>query len=153
MRAAVVLLEADRVAAIERRRDGTLYYLFPGGTVEPGETPEEAACREAEEELGVSVALERLVAEVWRDGNRQLHFLASIRGGEFGSGHGPEMVGDQGPAGTYRAVWLPLRTLEAFPLRPRTLAGLVRSAYQLGWPSEVLRVNDVTAPLPRASHQ
>jgi len=57
MRAAVVIVENGRVALIERVRDGRTYFVFPGGGVEVGETPENAAVREAEEELGVNVKL------------------------------------------------------------------------------------------------
>ena len=62
-RARVVIVEHDRVALIRRVRDGHTYYLFPGGGVEPGETPLEAARREAYEELGVNVELGPLVHE------------------------------------------------------------------------------------------
>lgn len=54
-RSAVVLVERDRVALIRRTRQGHTYYMFPGGGVELGETDEEAAVREAREELGVDV--------------------------------------------------------------------------------------------------
>lgn len=60
-RAAVILLNAaGEVALIERRRDGLHYFLFPGGAVETGETVEQAAVREAAEELGLRVAIARL---------------------------------------------------------------------------------------------
>ncbi len=36
-------------------------YGLPGGVVEPGETPPQAAVREAREEIGVEIALEYLV--------------------------------------------------------------------------------------------
>ncbi len=54
-RAAIFLLEGDRVALIERHRQGQHYFTFPGGHVDEGETPEQAAVREAREELGLEV--------------------------------------------------------------------------------------------------
>ena len=53
---------ALHIALIERVRDGTTYYVFPGGIVEEGETAPAAAMREAFEELGVYVELHRTAA-------------------------------------------------------------------------------------------
>ena len=50
-RAGVVLIEDGKVALIERHRAGLDYFVFPGGGVDDGETPEQAAVREAMEEL------------------------------------------------------------------------------------------------------
>jgi 8-oxo-dGTP diphosphatase len=60
-RAAVVLICTDKIALIERHRNGRHYYVFPGGKVEAGETPARAAAREAEEELGLVVKIERTI--------------------------------------------------------------------------------------------
>ncbi|MGE6376002.1 NUDIX domain-containing protein [Peribacillus muralis] len=46
-------MEKDKVAMLRRNREGTEYYVFPGGGIEKGETPETAAKREAFEELGL----------------------------------------------------------------------------------------------------
>jgi 8-oxo-dGTP pyrophosphatase MutT (NUDIX family) len=47
MRAAVVIVENGRVALIERVRDRHTYFVFPGGRAEDGESPQQAAVREA----------------------------------------------------------------------------------------------------------
>jgi 8-oxo-dGTP diphosphatase len=105
LRSAVILLEDGQLALIRLERAGRVYYLLPGGGVEPGETLVEAARREAEEELGLRVTVGRLVAEVLYHDNRQFYFLARRAGGEFGSGISEEMIGWAGPeAGTYQAV-------------------------------------------------
>ncbi len=40
---------------------------FPGGKIEPGETPEQALVREIREELDMEIAVERLVTDVSYD--------------------------------------------------------------------------------------
>jgi len=53
---ACALLDADKRILITRRPAGKAMaglWEFPGGKIEPGETPEEAVVRELREELGV----------------------------------------------------------------------------------------------------
>jgi 8-oxo-dGTP pyrophosphatase MutT (NUDIX family) len=87
-RSAVVILEHGKVVLIRRVRAGQTYYLFPGGGIEEGETPEGAAVREAYEELGVVVALDRLLAMVQFEASAQYYYLARVVGGVFGTGTG-----------------------------------------------------------------
>ncbi|WP_070019963.1 NUDIX hydrolase [Streptomyces nanshensis] len=60
--AAAVVVDAGRVLMIRRRvREGRLLWAFPGGEVEPGETPEQAAVRETREEVALEVAAFRVL--------------------------------------------------------------------------------------------
>jgi len=62
--AAVALVDADGRVLIARRPAGKAMaglWEFPGGKVNPGETPEEALIRELKEELGIDVT-ERCLA-------------------------------------------------------------------------------------------
>jgi mutator protein MutT len=62
--ATVVLLRPDRSVFLIRRLRGMAFggmWAFPGGALEEGESPVEAAVRELEEETGVVVAPETLV--------------------------------------------------------------------------------------------
>ncbi|MRB25020.1 NUDIX domain-containing protein, partial [Bacillus thuringiensis] len=52
--AAIIVLEG-KIALIKRIREEERYYVFPGGGIEEGETPEEATKREVYEELGVHI--------------------------------------------------------------------------------------------------
>jgi len=61
-----ILARADELLLI-RRADGVAkggYWCFPGGHVEPGETPRRAVCRELAEELGIEVAPTRRLGSV-----------------------------------------------------------------------------------------
>ena len=128
MRAAVVIVENGRVALIERVRVRHTYFKFPGGRVETGESPQQAAVREAYEELGVSVELRDLISVTYRDGREQRFYLASITGGTFGTGRGTEMTTSGTTAkGTYRPVWVDLTILTELDVRPRALSKALAS--------------------------
>jgi len=138
MRAGVILVDGTSIALIERVRDGRRYYLFPGGQVELGETPEIAAIREAREELGLDVEISRLVARATFRGNEQRYYLAQKTGGRFGAGGGAEMTGrDLHGAGSYRAVLWPVSALSTIDVRPSELARLVERAHSSGWSADV----------------
>jgi 8-oxo-dGTP pyrophosphatase MutT (NUDIX family) len=129
--ARVVIVENGRVALIERVRAGRTYYLFPGGGVEPGETPEQAAVREACEELGVDVELRELLHDEVYDRIRYRYFAAEIVGGEFGTGLWPDHADMDENArernGTHEAVWLPIAELAGLDVRPPELVRLLES--------------------------
>ena len=143
-RAAALIVRDGQVALIERRttRRG-LYYVFPGGGIEDDETPLEAAAREVEEELGLTVTVGHLVADVRYNGNQQLYFAAEITGGAFGAGQGAEILGQVAPdAGSYTPVWLPLADLLQRPVYPRGVAEIVVTAATRGWPAEPITIVD-----------
>ncbi len=142
-RAAVILIQNDKIALIERHRQGLHYFAFPGGKIEGEETPAQAAGRETQEELGLSVKVGRMVAEIWYLGNPQYYFLAEPIGGRFGHGTGSEM--SSSPAtkkGTYLPVWLGLDQLVNQPVLPKLMAKYVLMAQQGGWPGTPLVVTD-----------
>ena len=133
-RAAVVLIENGKVALIERHRQGLHYFTFPGGHVDPGETPEHAAVRETEEELGLKVEIRKLLAEIWWHEKPQYYYLAETVGGVFGTGQGKEMLNPLPEKGTYQPVWVSIDELLDRPVRPGSMAEIVVRAKTEGWP-------------------
>lgn len=138
-RAAVILVQDGKVALLERNRPDKHYFVFPGGGVDRGETPEQAATREAEEELGLQVAILRLVAEVWYNNLPQYYYLAEITGGVFGSGKGKEMSSPtESEQGSYHPCWIPIEDLTELPVLPTIVARYVQQACLEGWPDQPL---------------
>lgn len=61
MRAQVVVLRANEILLARHVKNGRSFWVLPGGSIEPGETPEEAAQREMCEESGLAIRIERLL--------------------------------------------------------------------------------------------
>lgn len=119
-RSAVIVIEQRNVALIKRVKNGCCYYTFPGGKVEEHETVEEAAIREAYEELGLVVTLGRCFLQVPYNG-MQYYYFAKRQRGIFGSGTGAEFIA-MSPHDTYEAVWMPLRALLQHDIIPIEVA-------------------------------
>ena len=58
----VIIFSRDRKEILLIKRRDIPVWVLPGGGIEPEETPEKAAVREAEEETGFSVAITRKIA-------------------------------------------------------------------------------------------
>ena len=139
-RSGIILIQNDKLALIERHRNGLHYFIFPGGGIDEGETPQQAAIREAEEELGIIVEIRQKIAEVLINENTQHYFLAEKISGEFGSGTGEE-YGEYNPAyGTYLPLWMPLKDVLNNNILPRELAELVVRFAHEGWPSVTVTI-------------
>lgn len=143
IRAGIVLIEDNKVALIERHRAGLHYFVFPGGGVNEGESPEEAAVRETMEELGIEVAIKQKVAEIQIGRkSRQVYFLVDQTNGEFGTGAGEEYT-DSDPndpeEGIYFPVWMPIDELLLHDkIYPVAVARLVVKSVQEGWAQDAV---------------
>lgn len=147
IRAGIVLIQDNKVALIERHRAGLDYFVFPGGGVDEGESPEQAAIRETMEELGVQVTIKQKVAEVQLGKrSRQVYFLAEQTGGEFGTGTGEEFTvsdPDHPQQGIYIPIWMAIEELPRHTnIYPGEVSRLVVKAVKEGWPPEPLVISE-----------
>jgi 8-oxo-dGTP diphosphatase len=141
-RSGIILIEKNKLALIERHRAERHYFAFPGGGVDEGETLEQAAIREAEEELGIVVEIRQKVAEVIFNGMPQYYFLAKKLSGEFGTGTGEE-YGEFNPEhGAYHPLWMPLADVPNNNVLPRELADLVVRFAKEGWSAEPVIISE-----------
>lgn len=140
IRAGGILIEDNKLALIERHRGTRHYFSFPGGGVDKGESFEQAAIREMEEELGLQVKVVRKIADVTFNGKMQYYFLVEKLGGEFGTGSGEEYGGYDPAYGTYEPLWLPIVDLPKHNVLPPQLAKLVFRSLTEGWPLEEIMI-------------
>jgi len=68
---ALVLIENTRVLVAKRPQGDTLAGLweFPGGKIEPGESPVEALIRESYEEMGILITVNTLLTTIMYSGS------------------------------------------------------------------------------------
>lgn len=127
--ARTVLIDDDgRLVAIKRTRPGqTPYWTTAGGEVEPDETTQAAAAREAAEELGAVVRMGPqvfLTTTPRREGVQVQHFfLARLIGIDQSLRTGPELADPT--RGTYETVRIPLADLTDVDLRPVELRNFI----------------------------
>lgn len=120
-RAAVVIVKNNKVGLIKRIRNGSVYYVFPGGGIEDGEHPETGAKREALEELGVKVNVTECFAKLEFNGI-QYFFLAEIIEGVFGTGQGEEYTDENRDRGTYLPIWIDIKKLSSLDVKPKEIS-------------------------------
>lgn len=120
-RAAVVIVKNNNVGLIKRIRNGSVYYVFPGGGIEEGEHPKTGAEREAFEELGVKVNVTECFAKLEFNGT-QYFFLAEIIEGVFGTGQGEEYTDENRDRGTYLPIWIDIKKLSSLDVKPKEIS-------------------------------
>jgi 8-oxo-dGTP diphosphatase len=120
-RAAVFLRRGESLLLIRRVKFGEVYDAIPGGKIEPGETPGEAAAREVMEETGLTVSLTGPVLTLHNQGRVETYFDGIPGKGDAVLG-GPEAAKNS-PENSYSLEWVPVGDLSDRPIRPEALRG------------------------------
>lgn len=126
-RGAAIIIQEGKLALIKRIRDKDVYYVFPGGGIEEGESLEEATVREVYEELGIHIQIERLGKKVNYNGT-QYFYEAIIVGGVFGNGKGEEFT--RNDRGKYIPMWVPIKDVLNINIKPLEVGEYVYRLYE-----------------------
>jgi ADP-ribose pyrophosphatase YjhB (NUDIX family) len=82
--AAVIFDENDRIMLVKSTYQRFHPWGLPGGSLEYGESPEEAVRREVWEETNLKVNIERFIfVKTWTPDRVGLYYLCKIKDGEF----------------------------------------------------------------------
>jgi 8-oxo-dGTP diphosphatase len=121
VRAIGIIIKEGKILLLKRFVKGKgAYYVFPGGDVEDGETPEQAAIREIKEGASLDIGIEGLLwdfKDMWHHG---LYFLAKDPKGEIRLGDGPEKQ-EQSADDSHEPVWVPLEDIQSLLLYPEKI--------------------------------
>lgn len=123
-RVGAIIFEGESIILIKRVVEDRIYWVFPGGEIDEGETKEKALVRECKEELGIDVQVNKLFMEllqiVYEKEQQEYFFLCNKIGGTLGTGTGPEFSGDEKYAyrGTFEAVKVPKEQIKDINLLP-----------------------------------
>jgi predicted acetyltransferase/ADP-ribose pyrophosphatase YjhB (NUDIX family) len=131
-RAVAVVARGAKLLVIARRLDGREYAVLPGGGIEPGETPEEAAVRELAEECSLDGTVVRRLFEGDHGGRSATYVLVDVPDGEPVLG-GPEAQ-EQSDDNHFQPLWATAAELPMLGLLPEGIGDLVVEAV---WPLRV----------------
>lgn len=165
--AAAVITRADGKVLLAQRPSGKAfagYWEFPGGKLEPGESPRDALTRELAEELGLTVrrAAPWLVQRfVYPHAHVELHFFRVYEWDGEPVGHDGQAFAWQVPGAFQVAPLLPANTLVLRALTLPSVCGitmasdtgedtfLVRARIAVGGGLRLIELREKDWPLPR----
>lgn len=127
-RVRAVIIKDRRVLVLERHKDDDHFWCFPGGGVEKDESEQEALKRECLEEINVKIKVGRKIYHQDFKESPINFYLAEIVDGKVGKGNGPEYQENNNYIGTHQPVWLPIKDLQKYDLRPNTLRDMLKNS-------------------------
>lgn len=119
MRATAVIIKDNNVLLIHRLKDGLDYFVFPGGGIEEGESPEEAMIREIKEETNLDAKINKKLLEYDNENDKRKHclFLITEFSGNLKLG-GPEALKNS-KQNSYILEWHNLDRISELQLFPQ----------------------------------
>ncbi|MCE2597405.1 NUDIX domain-containing protein [Motilimonas cestriensis] len=128
---ALIFNESEEILLMRRVKNGCEYWVFPGGSVELGESTKEAVIREIKEETSLIAEDVNLVFEQLNDGRKESYFSIGSVTGKVKLGDGPERF-KQSENNTYEPQWIGVKELQAINLQPETAASKLQGLLEQG---------------------
>lgn len=108
-----------------------IYYVFPGGGLEAGETLEEGVKREVLEELGIDVEVQDMKYLENFNHTDTYFFNCKWISGNLGTGKGPEFISEKyADRGLYIPMAIPISELSKLNVVPSEVRDLVIDDYK-----------------------
>lgn len=128
MRAGIIIYNplVDKILLIHRWKENQEYFVIPGGTIESGETPLEAALREIKEEIDL-VFLENQLRTAFsfnNQGTEEYYFYTNLTTADTPLIHGEEAKRSNSH-NIYQPEWVSLQDIDSHNLRPEILKSLL----------------------------
>ncbi len=127
-RAAVFVVNNDKILLLYRKKDNKGGYVVPGGTVEKGETPKQAAIREVKEEANIEIYIDKLLWEYGDDISNCYYYISSNFEGEVKLG-GEEAIKNS-PENQYRLDWINISELNKIVLYPSEIHKRIKNYFK-----------------------
>ena len=118
IRASAIIIKDNKILLIHRKNNGEEYWVFPGGGIEEGETPDATVVREIKEETNLDASNVKFVFEMetYKGGNKHPFFFVDVGEGDLKMG-GEESGRDQG-VDWYNPEWVEISKVSEINLVP-----------------------------------
>lgn len=146
-RSAVIVIKDGKVLLMHRINKGDEYWVFPGGGVEEGETPEEAAVRELYEETTITAVIKKELYHItWDNGGEFFFYLCDYVSGEPQL-HPDSIEKEQMKKGDqfFEPLWVSIDTLSQLKLYQLEIRDLFIEDYKNNFPNDLKKLFIVIA--------
>jgi 8-oxo-dGTP pyrophosphatase MutT (NUDIX family) len=109
-RVSAIIIKEDKILLIHRFKNEKEYWVLPGGSIEKGETQEEALKREVQEELSLTIKNIEFLFVLPHVGRNEFHYLVKDFSGIVRLG-GPELE-VMNKDNQYILTWLTIEELQ-----------------------------------------
>lgn len=137
-RSAGIVIKDNKLLVIHRINKGDEYWVFPGGGVEKGETPEQTTIREINEETTITVVPKKFLYHItWDMGEENFFYLCEYISGE------PQLRPDceeleqmKGGEQVYEPMWIDIEKVSSLKLYQLEIRDLFLNDYKNGFKDE-----------------